>query len=68
MIRKYEPELRSIPLTFMDCQDGVPWTVSLSLFGKIFDYPTRLCVAVSCEVKGDCPHIRANGNCPRGFP
>lgn len=71
--RKIEPELRSIPLTFMDC----PYN------GYNIDLPFRLnndytacyyCVIVGYAdgTKQDCPTVckiyRDIKNCPRGFP
>jgi hypothetical protein len=54
--RKYRPELRSIPLTFMDCDLRKS---KGSLYGE-----WHMCK----KIVGDCRWIRENGLCPRGFP
>jgi hypothetical protein len=54
--RKIEPELRNIPLTYLDCD--IRHSMG-SLYGEWF----------MCEKKvGDCGWLRENGLCPRGFP
>ena len=63
MIRKYEPELRSIPLTFMDCPDAraTVWSNGVTMHWCCADYYKTLFAYAWCE--GAMKH----DTCPRGF-
>ena len=77
MIRKYEPELRSIPLTFLDCPDLSPvleWVISLNCACEIRDTcNNRDADKGSCMNNRHYFHSCMNTRhylhcCPRGFP
>ena len=56
----YQPELRSIPLAFMDC-------LSHELKRNYLTPPFDGCLWDKLDLY-ECRLIRANHNCPRGFP
>jgi hypothetical protein len=61
----YKPELRSIPLTFMDCSNLNEWQGIMmpDNFGKYWcNHPRRNTVVYLCK------ELRETGKCPRGFP
>jgi hypothetical protein len=65
MTRPYEPELRSIPLTFMDCDFRMPF---------LSDGTGNTIGNARCRFRGfkyfpkECEVECTKGQCPRGYP
>ena len=72
MTQKYEPELRTIPLTFLDCPDRTPRGMNF--------YCTDACSSFEVLIRGsprdpnndgwrkaNCEFLIWSGSCPRGF-
>ena len=78
MTRPYEPELRSIPLTFLDCPDITPIfkrRSAMSWGANAFYRTNSLLDQSECNIAllakecgTRCAWLRENGKCPRGFP